>query len=102
MSDGENDLTSADYEEVLADNRRLTRELDVALHGESGAARQASLCDLIGPARELRVENERLRTALELAILWLDSLEGALPYGTARGWPSYVEARKEIDAGVLG
>jgi plasmid maintenance system antidote protein VapI len=31
---------------------RLTRELDVALFGEN-AAQQASLCDLIGPARDL-------------------------------------------------
>lgn len=36
----------ADYEEVLADKRRLTRELDVLLNGE-GAAKQSSLCDLV-------------------------------------------------------
>jgi len=42
------------YEEVLADKRRLTRELDVAMHGEEGAAKQANLCDLIEPARKLR------------------------------------------------
>lgn len=41
-----------DYEDVLADKRRLTRELDVAMHGEEGAAQQASLCDLIGPAKQ--------------------------------------------------
>lgn len=40
-------LTSADYEEVLADHRRLVRELDVALNGEEGAAKQASLCDIV-------------------------------------------------------
>lgn len=37
----------ADYEQVLADNNRLVRELDVLLNGESGAAKQASLCDLV-------------------------------------------------------
>lgn len=37
----------SDYEEVLADKRRLTRELDVLLNGEDGAAKQASLCDLV-------------------------------------------------------
>lgn len=47
-------LTIADYEEVLADHRRLVRLLDVALHGEGNAAPQASLCDLIEPARRLR------------------------------------------------
>lgn len=40
-------LTAADYEEVLADHRRLVRELDVLLNG-SGAAKQASLCDIVG------------------------------------------------------
>lgn len=55
--------TVADYEEVLADHRRLVRELDVALHGEAGAAKQASLCDLIEPARQLRRKCEaRART----------------------------------------
>jgi hypothetical protein len=47
-------LTIEDYEQVLADHRRLVRELDIAMHGEEGAAQQASLCDLIKPARELR------------------------------------------------
>ncbi|MBG7009594.1 hypothetical protein I5G20_30120, partial [Pseudomonas aeruginosa] len=37
--------TADDYEEVLADHRRLVRELDVLLNGEEGAAKQASLCD---------------------------------------------------------
>lgn len=40
-------LTIADYEEVLADHRRLVRELDVLLNGEEGAAKQASLCDIV-------------------------------------------------------
>lgn len=35
-----------DYEDALRDNRDLVRRLDVALNGR-GAARQASLCDLI-------------------------------------------------------
>ena len=36
-----------DYEEVLEDRDRLVRRLDVALHGEEGAAKQARLCDLV-------------------------------------------------------
>lgn len=48
----------ADYEEVLADKRRLTRELDVLLNG-AGAARQASLCDLVG-----QVQQEGIRSKL--------------------------------------
>lgn len=42
------------HEEAAADTRRLTRELDVAMHGEAGAAEQASLCDLITAAKALR------------------------------------------------
>lgn len=49
---------NADYEVVLADKRRLARAIDVAMHGESGAAQQASLCDLVSPAAELRVRAE--------------------------------------------
>jgi hypothetical protein len=45
----------ADYEEVLADKKRLAREIDIAIHGEPSAA-QPSLCDLIGPIRELRTQ----------------------------------------------
>lgn len=52
-------LNTADYEEVLADHRRLVREMDVALSGEAGAAKQASLCDLIPVA-------QAMRSALEL------------------------------------
>lgn len=40
------------YQEWGQDVKRLTRELDVALFGEN-AAPQASLCDLISPARAL-------------------------------------------------
>jgi hypothetical protein len=35
-----------DYEEVLADHRRLVRQLDMLLNG-SYAAKQASLCDIV-------------------------------------------------------
>lgn len=45
-------LTATDYEEVLASHRRLVRELDVLLNGEAGAAKQASLCDIVGQLRK--------------------------------------------------
>lgn len=38
-------------EAALEDKRRLVRELDVALNGEAGAAKQASLCDLVAQVR---------------------------------------------------
>ena len=54
----------ADLKEVLADKRRLARELDVAMHGEADAAKQASLCDLVPLAKELREKLERAQAAL--------------------------------------
>jgi chromosome segregation ATPase len=56
--------------EALEDKRRLTRLLDEALHGEGNAAEQASLCDLIEPAKQLRAE----RNALERISAWKDEV----------------------------
>ena len=60
-------LTSlvTDYEEVLADKRRLAREIDVAMHGEKGAAKQASLCDLVSAAKELSTRAVATKAKLE-------------------------------------
>lgn len=43
----------ADYEEVLADKRRLAREIDVALNGEEGAAKQPGLADILSQIRTM-------------------------------------------------
>jgi hypothetical protein len=43
-----------DLTDVLGDMRKLVRQLDVAMSGEEGAAKQASLCDLIEQGREMR------------------------------------------------
>lgn len=72
-SDDEESLTIADYEEVLADKRRLTRLLDIALCGEENAAKQASLCDLIPIAKKLREDRDELlavRTTAEVKQQW--------------------------------
>jgi len=47
-------LTIADYEEAFADHKRLVRELDVILNGEEGAAKQASLCDIVSQVRDIK------------------------------------------------
>lgn len=47
-------VSRGEYEIVLADHRRLVRELDVALNGEAGAAQQASLCDIVGQVKDGR------------------------------------------------
>ena len=49
-----------DHEAAAADKRRLAREIDVAMHGEEGAAAQPSLCDLVGSAQDLRKERDAL------------------------------------------
>lgn len=43
--------SQSDYETVLADHKRLVREMDVLLNGEAGAAQQASLVDLVAQVR---------------------------------------------------
>lgn len=48
-----------DIEEYAADKRRLAREIDVAMHGEEDAAPQASLCDLVPAAKDLRRRAEQ-------------------------------------------
>lgn len=45
----------------------LVRKIDVILHGEDGAAKQASLCDLVGPIRTLRADKARLENELVVA-----------------------------------
>lgn len=47
-----------DYREAADSVRDLTRQLDVIWNGEAGAARQASLCDMVS---QLSVEVPRLR-----------------------------------------
>jgi rubrerythrin len=61
-----------DLQEALDDKHRLARELDAAMHGERGAAAQASLCDLIEPAKRLR---EKLEAALTDARERNDTIE---------------------------
>ena len=41
-------------DETMVDHRRLVRELDVALNGEAGAAKQASLCDIVAQVKDQR------------------------------------------------
>lgn len=74
-----------DCEEALADKRRLTRELDVALCGD-GAARQASLCDLIPVAK-------RFRAAVEATVRCFDALPSNSP---AREAPLKINGLREL------
>lgn len=54
-------IETTDYEEVLEDHRRLTRELDAILSSPDEPAKQASLCDLIGLAKTVAKDAARYR-----------------------------------------
>ena len=45
-----------DLEASLEDTRRLTRELDIAINGMEGAAKQASLCDILHQVKQMKKE----------------------------------------------
>jgi hypothetical protein len=81
-----------DYEDSMADKRRLAREIDVALCGEEDAAPQASWCDLVKVAEMKRAEI----TSLSLRV---KELEEALKQYEA-GWEAdrnrYFEARNAL------
>lgn len=47
----------------MEDHKRLVRELDVLINGEDGAARQASLCDLVAQVRAMLSTNNTKCTA---------------------------------------
>lgn len=97
-------LTNANYEEVLSDLRRLVRELDVAMHGEDGAAKQASICDLISPAREMRKEIEHHRESIRCMSAFLRDL--SVMMGTPDGDPDAladaIEEMKERNIKLSG
>lgn len=52
-------------EEILSDQRRLARELDVALFGQDGSAKQASMCDIVSAAKKMRAELSAFKEASE-------------------------------------
>lgn len=79
MTGGE---TPAVYAEVLADHRRLVRELDVLLNGEDGAAQQASLVDLVAQVRRQGITIPTRDDARWLALgKAVDRAAGDLPEG---------------------
>jgi hypothetical protein len=47
-------LANAENEMSRTDHKRLVRELDVALNGEDGAAKQAALCDIVAQVKDQR------------------------------------------------
>lgn len=58
--------TVKDHEEVHADKRQLVREMDVIMNGEEGAARQASLGDIVAQLAKEWQLLQRATTAVAL------------------------------------
>lgn len=81
-------VAAADYEEVLADHRRLVRELDVLLNGEAGAAKQASLCDIVAQVQREGIKAGQRAGVAERVLDWLRA--NALP-----NYQIVVETNKE-------
>lgn len=63
----EKDKRIEDYKEMFEDHKRLVRELDIAVYGD-GAAKQASLCDLIMPIKNKIAELEQKVAELQAEI----------------------------------
>jgi len=80
---------AGDYEEVLADHRRLVRELDVHLNGEAGAAKQASLCDIVA-----QVKRKGIRAGQRAGVA-----EDACSYCNGKGWRD--EGDPEIGSAIM-
>lgn len=55
-----------DYQDVIDDYRRLTKDLDIALNGDC-AAKQASLCDIVAQVRSLGTITEIIMRSAEQA-----------------------------------
>lgn len=64
--------------EMYAERCRLAREIDVAMHGEKDAAKQASLCDLVPSARWLRERAEQLESELAALKVGRDSMQAKI------------------------
>lgn len=114
-------LTFEDYEEAFRSHRSLVRDIDVIINGEDGAAKQASLCDLVGQIEELVLirdratmppphpvtSNDALRKLLMAAKILLQNSEGCATnhYGNdieLHGLPGWLsDCKKDIEAGAI-
>ncbi|WP_275272440.1 hypothetical protein [Limnobacter sp. P1] len=84
------------YEEVMEDHRRLVRELDVLINGEEGAAKQASLCDIVAQVRREGLKVPQPADADES--MWCRYIAGMI--GQYIGEPLGSEKEKAI-AGII-
>lgn len=93
-----NGATIAEYEEMLTDQRRLVRELDVPFNGEGGAAQQTSLCDII--AAQVQGKGIEVPGAPQTAHPMQDEREAFRVWFSTSGIWNDVVARKGWQAGA--
>lgn len=74
--------------EYRSDVHRLTRELDVIWNGEDGAAKQASLCDVVA---QLRKDVPDLRRQRDLAV---EALRSGICYSVAMQKLRFLQSQK--------
>lgn len=104
-------VKDADVQSVLSSHDRLVRELDVLLNGEEGAAKQASLCDVVA---QVRRDGLVAKAAMSGILAALQKYEQAFDYlfgkccsnGIFTAWGAIVdctpinEARKLADEAI--
>lgn len=76
-----------DYEEMYEDHKRLVRELDRAVFGKE-AAKQASLCDLVGPIKK------KIEEAVEALRELLADVTSEMYEHQTKDWTSVSEAKE--------
>lgn len=79
------------YEEWGKDVKRLSRELDVDMFGEEGAARQPSLCDIASSLPKVLSVLRREEKTFHAMLDELNKLFSSLPHY------AYIEVRKILD-----
>ena len=85
-----------DYEDVIACKRRLTRELDVILNGE-GAARQASLCDIVGQAANGGLPAQKDSKRLDWLEMQYVIVRTPLAFGSRECFAAYSHNERDED-----
>lgn len=93
---------------VTREHNRLVREMDVAMNGEEGAAPQASLCDLVSQAGEMRKKLDAVTRERDASDALLYDMCNVLSSGCedekARShmeWAEYILAERDaLRAGV--
>jgi hypothetical protein len=94
----------AELEECAKDHKRLVREIDVLLNGEDGAAKQASLCDIVAQVTTMRMPERMAELEADKAELSeaLETVWGAVTYWQGDDWVEDLIAKHKQPAKEQG